>query len=89
VYTGCVDRSGGNPSEERNFAMKLYKLTDENGQTKNHTQWGENISHSASGDSNQDLCSNGWIHAYESSLLAAADKTLDIISLAKKAVSEP
>lgn len=50
--------------------MKLYKLTDENGQTKNATQWGEGVEHAATGDAAQDLCSDGWIHAYESPLLA-------------------
>ena len=50
--------------------MKLYKLTDEHGQTKNNTQWGENITHTAKGNGQQGLCSDGWIHAYEHPLLA-------------------
>jgi hypothetical protein len=50
--------------------MKLYKLTDENGCTKNGTQWGENVTHRATGDPSQDLCSDAWIHAYESPELA-------------------
>ena len=50
--------------------MKLYKLTDEKGQTKNQTQWGENISHTASVEG-QRLCSDQVIHAYESPLVAA------------------
>ena len=49
--------------------MKLYKLTDENGQTHNNTQWGENVTHTASGEG--DLCGPGWIHAYTHPLLAA------------------
>ena len=48
----------------------LYKLTDENGQTRHKTQWGENISHTATG-TGAELCSNGVIHAYESPLVAA------------------
>ena len=48
--------------------MKLYKLTDENGQTYNNTQWGEGISHSGTGKG--ELCSEGWIHAYTHPLLA-------------------
>ena len=49
---------------------KLYKLTDSRGQTRGNTQWGEGIAHVAQGDAGQDLCSDGWIHAYESPLLA-------------------
>jgi hypothetical protein len=50
--------------------MKCYKLTDEDGQTKNNTQWGENISHTAKGESGLPLCSDGWIHFYTNPLLA-------------------
>ena len=46
----------------------LCKLTDENDQTKNNTQWGENITHTANGEG--ELCSKGWIHYYDSPLLA-------------------
>ena len=49
---------------------KLYKLTDANGRTQNATQWGPGVSHSAKGAEDQPLCSDGWIHAYESPLLA-------------------
>ena len=49
--------------------MKAYKLTDENGKTQNDTQWGENISHAASGDG-KELCSDGWIHFYTHPLIA-------------------
>ena len=48
----------------------LYKLTDENGQTKNSTQWGEGISHTALGEGTE-LCSDGFIHAYENPYVAA------------------
>ncbi len=44
--------------------MKLYKLTDEKGQTKGATQWGPNVTYKALGTETE-LCSNGWIHAYE------------------------
>ena len=47
----------------------VYKLTDENGQTLNNTQWGNNISHTAKGNSKK-LCSNGFIHYYTNPLLA-------------------
>lgn len=46
--------------------MHLIKLTDEHGQTKNKTQWGPNITHTAIGDPSKDLCSDAYIHAYES-----------------------
>ena len=48
--------------------MKLYKLTDENDQTFNNTQWGEGVTHETSGQG--DLCGPGWIHAYIHPLLA-------------------
>jgi hypothetical protein len=48
----------------------LYKLTDKNGQTRGGTQWAAGVSHSATGDKDQPLCSDGWIHAYEHPLLA-------------------
>jgi hypothetical protein len=48
--------------------MKLYKITDRNGQTYNETQWGEGIEHTASGEG--DLCTSGWLHAYEDPVLA-------------------
>lgn len=48
--------------------MQLYKLTDSQNQTFNATQWGEGVVHETSG--NGDLCSEGWLHAYEHPLLA-------------------
>ena len=48
--------------------MKLYKLTDQNSQTQNETQWGENVTHETSGEGK--LCTKGWLHAYEDPLLA-------------------
>ena len=48
----------------------LYKVTDKSGKTKNDTQWGEGVSHTAIGES-QELCTNGFIHAYEHPLIAA------------------
>ena len=49
--------------------MKAYKLTDANNKTKNNTQWGENISHTATGKDDY-LCSDGWIHFYTNELIA-------------------
>jgi len=48
--------------------MKLYKLTDEYGQTHGGCQWGEGIEHTASGEG--PLCHSGWLHAYTHPLLA-------------------
>lgn len=48
---------------------KLYKLTNELDKTRNETQWGPGISHKATGPGT-DLCSNAYIHAYESPELA-------------------
>ncbi len=47
----------------------LYKLTDHNSRTYNNTQWGENVTHTTSGDG--ELCGPGWLHAYTHPLLAA------------------
>jgi len=47
----------------------VFKLTNENGQTRGMTQWGENVSHTAKGDG-KELCSDGWIHYYTHPLLA-------------------
>ena len=49
--------------------MKAYKLTDKNGITKDNTQWGPYITHTASGK-NRNLCSDGWIHFYKDPVLA-------------------
>ena len=47
--------------------MKVYKLTDKEGKTKNGTSWGENVTHEVTGA--LELCKNG-IHAYSDPLLA-------------------
>jgi hypothetical protein len=49
--------------------MKLYKLTDEFGQTRGRTQWGNNITHKAAAGKPV-LCSITVLHAYTSPLLA-------------------
>jgi hypothetical protein len=48
--------------------IKLYKLTDRDGQTWGGTQWGPGVSHSGTGEG--ELCGPGWIHAYEHPLVA-------------------
>ena len=52
----------------------LYKLTDQDGKTRagqpGETQWGPGVRHEATGEPDQPLCTDGWIHAYESRLLA-------------------
>ena len=48
----------------------LFKLTTQEGKTHNETQWGENVTHEATGDIKQGLCSDAWIHAYTHPLLA-------------------
>ena len=50
--------------------MKLYKLTDANGRTRNNTQWGEGVTHTATGNVGKGLCSDAYIHAYENPLIA-------------------
>lgn len=48
--------------------MKAYKLTDAEGQTRNATQWGENVTHETSGEGA--LCGPGWLHFYDDPYLA-------------------
>jgi hypothetical protein len=48
--------------------MTLCKLTNENNKTYNNTQWGEGVTHTAS--EKGELCGSGWIHYYDSPLLA-------------------
>jgi hypothetical protein len=48
--------------------MLVYKLTDEQGQTRNATQWGPGVTHKAHGSGR--LCSRGWLHFYLSPELA-------------------
>ena len=52
--------------------MKLYKLTDENGQTYGGCQWGENITHGEDEllEGEGPLCSGHWYHAYQDTILA-------------------
>ncbi len=51
--------------------MKLYKLTDEKGQTQNKTQWGENVTHSIPPEKqSKKLCTAGLLHAYKDINLA-------------------
>ena len=49
--------------------MKYYKLTDQNGFTRNDTQWGEGITHTATREG-KTLCTNEVIHVYKSALLS-------------------
>jgi hypothetical protein len=54
-------------------AKFLYKLTDEFGSTKNNTHWSEGIKHEIAKelrDSTKPLCSEHYLHAYESPLVA-------------------
>src|SRR3990172_5964623 len=47
---------------------KLYKLTNQNHQTQNNTQWGEGVTHTDDGMG--EMCTAGWLHAYTNPLLA-------------------
>ena len=50
--------------------QRYYKLTDQKMQTHNGFQWKLGEWQEAKGDVNQDLCSNAWLHCYDSPLLA-------------------
>jgi len=49
--------------------MKLYKLTDQHGCTRQTTKWGKGITHKATGEG-ATLCTEDVIHAYKNPLLA-------------------
>lgn len=48
--------------------MKLYKLTNRCHQTRNFTQWGEGVEHTAPGGDG--MCNKNWLHAYTDPYLA-------------------
>jgi hypothetical protein len=50
--------------------LQLYKLTDSKGQTRNHTQWGNGITHELPEKPNPRLCSGDVLHAYKNINLA-------------------
>ena len=50
--------------------MKLYKLTDQNGKTKDNTQWGIGVTHTKKLCGNPQLCSRDVLHAYMDKNLA-------------------
>jgi hypothetical protein len=50
--------------------MKLYKLTTQDGYTKNHTKWEEGTTLIKSPRNNPELCSNQVFHAYKNINLA-------------------
>ena len=50
--------------------MKLYKLTDKNGNTKNNMHWEVGITNTATGKDEYRLCTDTVLHAYTSLLLA-------------------
>ena len=49
--------------------MKYYKLTDENGKTRGDTQWGEGVTHKATGKGKK-MCTGDVIHVYDHPLKA-------------------
>jgi len=50
--------------------MKLYKLTDKEGKTRNDTQWADGVTNEAKKSGKGELCSEYYIHAYTHPLLA-------------------
>ena len=50
--------------------MIKYKLTNQNMQTYNGFQWKLGEWQEAQGSSEKDLCTDGWLHCYDSPLLA-------------------
>jgi len=50
--------------------MVVYKVVDENDRTRDGTQWGAGVTHTAPGGE-QGVCGPGWLHAYRDARLAA------------------
>ncbi len=51
--------------------MKAYKLTDQNGRTRNNTQWGPNVTHTITYTPiEKSLCSDEWIYFYRDPIIA-------------------
>ena len=50
--------------------MTYYKLTDQNMQAYNSCQWEIGVWKEATGNPLQDLCSDAWLHCYDSPLVA-------------------
>ncbi len=48
----------------------LYKFTTTDDTSYGGMEWGTGVTNEATGDEEQDLCSDGWLHAYESIKLA-------------------
>lgn len=44
----------------------IYKLTNADCTTRGGMKWGPGVTHRATGEKGQPLCTDGWIHAYES-----------------------
>jgi len=82
--TGDPDRE--QPSRGRRSEMEKVncKLTDEHNRTCNNTQWGENVTYTAPGTG--DLCTGGWIHYYDSPLLAVRRINLPKVTMTQKVV---
>lgn len=56
--------------DRRYNRMKLYKLTDQNGNTQNNTNWIPKTTHEKQSCSNPELCSANVYHAYTNANLA-------------------
>jgi len=50
--------------------MRLYKLTDQNHETKGRTKWGSGVTHKVKSCKHPSLCSKDVLHAYKSKELA-------------------
>lgn len=51
--------------------MRLYKVTDAKGQTRNGTQWGPGVTHVARRPDSDEQYGEGFLHAYGDPLTAA------------------
>jgi hypothetical protein len=56
--------------------VSVWKWTDSKNQTKNGTQWGEGVAHSAPGGG--ELCTGAYLHAYRDPLLAVAFRPIHV-----------
>jgi hypothetical protein len=80
LFGGVKEREKDNRTSETKFSGRIseeekpmktyYKLTDQKLQTFKGFQWKLGEWQEAKGDIKQSLCTDGWLHCYDSALLA-------------------
>jgi hypothetical protein len=78
LHVDSIDHFIGTPTaiyiirkQTQGVEMKYVKLTDQYGETFNHTKWGPGVVHRTSGQGG--LCGEGWLHCYGSDTESRAE----------------